>query len=73
MRDDVRRSLFPLVSDATKDQKLALCAVFSASQSDDVIPVLNTLSKDIDPDVSFAAARALRIVQAHSNTAPLQG
>jgi HEAT repeat protein len=63
-REDVRKALIPLVSEATKDQKLGLCAVFSASRSADVIPVLNTLSKDIDPEVSMAAARSLRIVQA---------
>src|SRR5579875_1451264 len=63
-REDVRKALFPLVAQASKDQKIALCAVFSASQSEDVIPVLNTLSKDIDPAVSMAAARSLRIVQA---------
>jgi HEAT repeat protein len=63
-RDDVRKALFPLVAQATRDQKIALCGVFSASQNDDVIPVLNTLSKDIDPAVSMAAARGLRILQA---------
>ena len=63
-REDVRKALIPLVSEATKDQKLGLCAVFSASRSADVIPILNTLSKDIDPEVSMAAARSLRIVQA---------
>jgi HEAT repeat protein len=63
-REDVRKALIPLVPQATKDQKLCLCAVFSASRSADVIPVLNTLSKDIDPEVSMAAARSLRIIQA---------
>jgi HEAT repeat protein len=63
-RDEVRKALFPLIPQATRDQKIALCAVLSASQNDDVIPVLNTLTKDIDPEVSLAAARGLRIVQA---------
>lgn len=63
-RDDARRALFPLVTPATRDQKIALCAIFSASPSEDVIPVLRTLSKDIDPAVSMAAARGLRILQA---------
>jgi HEAT repeat protein len=63
-RDDVRKALFPLVAQATRDQKIALCGVFSASQNDDVIPVLNTLSKDIDPAVSMAAARGIRILLA---------
>ncbi|MBV9404077.1 MAG: HEAT repeat domain-containing protein, partial [Acidobacteriaceae bacterium] len=64
-RDDVRPALFPLVAPATKDQKIALCSILAASQSEDVIPTLNTLAKDIDPDVAFAASRALRIAQAH--------
>lgn len=64
-RDDVRQALFPLVTQATKGQKIALCSIFAASQSDDVMPTLNTLAKDIDPDVAFAASRALRITQAH--------
>lgn len=67
-RDDVRRALFPLAGQATKDQKVGLCAVFSASHNEDVIPVLNTLSKDIDPEVSMAAARSLRIVQARKTS-----
>ncbi len=62
-RDGVRKALFPLVAQATKDQKVALCSIFAASQSDDVIPTLNALAKDIDPDVAFAASRALRIAQ----------
>lgn len=64
-REDVRKALFPLVEHATKDQKIALCSIFAGSQSDDVIPTLNTLARDIDSDVAFAASRALRIVQAH--------
>lgn len=63
-RDEVRKALFPLVTQATRDQKIALCAIFSASHNPDVIPVLDALSKDIDPAVSMAAARGLRIVQA---------
>jgi HEAT repeat protein len=63
-REEVRRALFPLVAQATRDQKIALCAVFSASQNEDVIPVLKTLSRDIDPAVSLAAARGLRILEA---------
>jgi HEAT repeat protein len=63
-RDDVRKALFPLVARATRDQKVALCSVFAASESEDVVPVLNSLSKDIDPEVSIAAARGLRILQA---------
>jgi HEAT repeat protein len=65
-REDVRRALFPLVPQATKDQKIALCAALAASHNDDVIPVLNGLLKDIDPDVSLAASKALKRVQTRS-------
>ncbi|MGA8030036.1 MAG: HEAT repeat domain-containing protein [Bryobacteraceae bacterium] len=58
-REDVLQALFPLAAQATKDQKIELCAVFSGSRNADAIPVLNTLAKDIDPDVSLAASRAL--------------
>jgi HEAT repeat protein len=62
-RDDVRKALFPLLAESTKDQKLALCQALSASRDDDIIPVLNALAKDIDPDVSLAASKGLRAVQ----------
>ncbi len=67
-RENVRRALFPLVAQATKDQKIALCSIFAASRSDDALPTLNALAKDIDPDVALAASRALRIVQAHPSS-----
>jgi HEAT repeat protein len=63
-RPDVRKAVFPAVKDCTKDQKLALCGVFGSVGGEDVVPVLSTLSKDIDPDVSLAAVRGLRIAQA---------
>lgn len=63
-REDVRKALFTMMSQSTKDQKIALCSILADSRAADSIPTLNTLSKDIDPDVSLAAARALRIVQA---------
>lgn len=62
-RADVRRALLPLAPAATRDQKIALCAILGDSRSEDVIPVLRSLAKDIDPAVSLAAARALRIAQ----------
>jgi HEAT repeat protein len=62
-RKDVRASLVKLLPETTKEQKIALCSVFGKSQADDAVPVLNGLAKDMDPDVAFAASRALRIVQ----------
>jgi HEAT repeat protein len=63
-RDDVRKALFPLLPESSKDQKLALCQALSASRNDDVIPVLNALAKDIDPEVSLAASKGLSRLQA---------
>ncbi len=63
-RDDVRRALFLLAPQSSKDQKIALCSILADAHAADAIPTLNTLSKDIDPDVSLAATRALRILQA---------
>ncbi|HEY7305307.1 MAG TPA: HEAT repeat domain-containing protein [Bryobacteraceae bacterium] len=63
-RKDVRDSLVKLLPETTKEQKIALCSVFGKSQADDAVPILNGLTKDMDPDVAFAASRALRIIQA---------
>jgi HEAT repeat protein len=66
--EDARASLVKLLSDATKDQKLELCSVFAASRSDELLPALNKLSKDADPDVAFAASKAIRILQARGTS-----
>ncbi len=67
-RDDVRKAVLPLVPQASVDEKIALCDILAASHSEDVIPTLSALEKDINPDVSLAAARGLRIVQAHKSS-----
>ncbi len=67
-RDDVRKALVPLISHASRDQKLTLCSVLGESQSEDAIPVLTTLSRDIDPDVSLAATKALKTLQARRSS-----
>ena len=63
-REDVRAALVKVLPGATKDQKIALCSILGSSHADDAIPVLNGLAKDLDPDVAFAASRALRILEA---------
>jgi hypothetical protein len=55
--------LVKFLPEATKDQKIALCSVFTDAPSEDAIPILTNLSKDINPDVAFAASKALRIIQ----------
>jgi HEAT repeat protein len=66
--EDARASLVKLLPDTTKEQKLKLCAVFGESHSDDLLPALNKLSKDGDPDVAFAASKAIRILQARGTS-----
>jgi HEAT repeat protein len=66
--EDARASLVKLIPEATKDQKLELCSVFGASRSEDLLPALNKLSKDGDPDVAFAASKAIRILQARGSS-----
>lgn len=64
-REDVRRAVLPLVKDASTQQKIALCNILSQSQSEDVVPTLTALTRDINPDVALAASRGLRVVQGH--------
>jgi HEAT repeat protein len=63
-KPEVRQVLTPLLAQTSKSQKLAMCAVLAESQSNDVAPVLNSLSRDIDPDVAVAASKALKTLQA---------
>jgi len=63
-RPEVRNNVVNLLPEATKSQKIALCGILASSRSEDVLPALENLSRDIDPDVAFAAARGIRIVNA---------
>ncbi|HMF78429.1 MAG TPA: HEAT repeat domain-containing protein [Bryobacteraceae bacterium] len=67
-RQDVRDGLVKLLPGGTKDQKVQLCSIFATTESADVLPALTALSKDIDPDVAFAASRAARILQARKTS-----
>ena len=60
--------MIKLLPEATKDQKLKLCAVFGASRNEDLLPALKKLSKEEDPDVAFAASKAIRILQARESS-----
>ena len=62
-RDDVRIALLKLVPQSDKGQKIALCPILGDAGTPDVLSVLTSLSKDIDPDVAFAASKALRTAQ----------
>jgi HEAT repeat protein len=65
-RDDVQTGLLSEASKANRDQKLALCPVLGESRSPKVTPVLQSLQRDIDPDVALAASRALKLLDSHS-------
>ncbi|HEX7362359.1 MAG TPA: HEAT repeat domain-containing protein [Bryobacteraceae bacterium] len=65
-REDVRKGVFAAIPQASKDQKIALCSIFAAVHARDSVPVLESLSHNMDPDVSFAATKALQFVKAHS-------
>ena len=67
-RADVRNAVLPLLTGATKDQKIRLSAALGASGSEDVIPALTKLSHDIDPDVSLAASKALQAAQTRKDS-----
>lgn len=63
-RDDVQGGLMTEVTKANRDQKLALCPVLGESRSQKVVPVLQNLQRDINPDVALAAGRALKMIEA---------
>jgi HEAT repeat protein len=63
-RSEVRQAVLPLVKSASPQQKIAFCSILSESHSADVVPALTELTRDINPEVSLAASRGLKIVQA---------
>lgn len=67
-RDDVQAGLLSEVKKANRDQKLALCPVLGETRSEKVVPVLNSLARDIDPDVALAAGRALKMIEARRSS-----
>lgn len=62
-RENVRSALAKMIPEMDKWQKVALCPVLASAQTPDVVPMLNLLAKDIDPDVALAASKALRTAQ----------
>jgi HEAT repeat protein len=63
-RADVRKALLPLLTSATRDEKIGIGWALAESHDPDVIPTLQSLSNDRDPTVSLGAAKALKIVMA---------
>jgi HEAT repeat protein len=62
-RDDVRKALMPLLPSGSNDQKMALCRILASSGNEDVIPALDEMVKDINPDVAATAAKCLQTVK----------
>jgi HEAT repeat protein len=66
-RPEVRAALIPMIPQGSKDQKLALCSVLTDAGTDDVLPVLERLTHDNDPDVAVAAAKATKTIKARQS------
>ncbi len=62
-RDDVRKAVYGLLTQATAEEKVALCTILGNTHADDVVPVLQTLQSDSNADVALAAAKGIRIAQ----------
>jgi HEAT repeat protein len=62
---NVSAALATMVPGMDKSQKISLCAIFGDAATPDNVRSLNMLSKDADPDVAFAALKALRTAQTH--------
>ncbi len=60
----VRQALYPLLTGATKDEKIELGTVLARSGEMDSVPYLEALSKDADQDVKQAGIRDLRTLNA---------
>jgi HEAT repeat protein len=60
----IRQAILPLVLGGTKDEKILLGQALAESGSPDVLPTLEALAKDPDPDVSASATKNLRILRA---------
>lgn len=59
----VRQTLYPLLTGATKDEKMQLGTVLARSGEMDSVPYLETLSMDPDPDVAQDGIRNLRTLR----------
>jgi HEAT repeat protein len=62
-REEVRKSIVKTLDGATKAEKLALCWIFAASHSEDLLPALKQLAIDGDAEVATAAKRATIVVE----------
>ena len=62
-REEVRRNIVNTLPESTRAQKVALCWIFADSHAADLLPTLNQLAHDSDPEVETAAKRAASVIQ----------
>ena len=62
--ESVRRTIYPMLTGATKDEKIQMSIVLARSGDKDSIPFLETLSVDPDNDVAQEGIRSLRTLRA---------
>jgi HEAT repeat protein len=63
---EVRRALYQVLPDGTRDEKVSLARVFAASGDRESVPVLEKLSHDPDDMVASEGVRQLRNLQART-------
>jgi HEAT repeat protein len=59
----VRQTIYPLLTRATKDEKIQLSIMLARSGDRDSVPYLETLSLDPDPEVQQEGLRSLRTLR----------
>ncbi len=60
----IRQGMYSQMPDATKDEKIQVAIVLARSGGQDSVPLLDTLSRDPDPDVAAEGIRSLRALRA---------
>lgn len=59
----IRQAIYPVLTQATRDEKTGISIVLARSGDRDSVPYLETLVKDPDPDVMQEGTRSLRTLQ----------
>jgi HEAT repeat protein len=60
----IRQAIYPMLTGATKDEKIQMSIVLARSGDKDSLPYLQTISTDPDTDVAQEGVRSLRSLQA---------
>jgi len=61
---DIRKSIYAMLPDSTKDEKIQISIVLARSGQKDSEPILESLSRDTDPDIAAEGIRGLRTLRA---------